>query len=190
MFAFIGLGNPDSKYAGTRHNIGFRVIDAWLNRSRAQLAPVCDAFHAATIPVEQESVLLLKPMTYMNRSGHAVMEACRWYNLDTRQLVVIYDEVHLPFGVLRLRSKGSDGGHNGIASIIESLGTEMFARQRIGVSEPAQKTELIDYVLGPFAAGEEDQIPRLIDRACEQLRLLVTDGLVAAASRYNGALDL
>lgn len=190
MFALIGLGNPDSKYATTRHNIGFRVIDAWLNRFRVPLVPVCNAFHAVTIPVEQESVLLLKPMTYMNRSGQAVMEACRWYNLDTRQLVVIYDDVHLPFGALRLRSQGSDGGHNGIASIIESLGTEAFARQRIGVSEPAQNAELIDYVLGPFTADEEARIPRLIDRACEQLKLLVTDGLVAAASRYNGALDL
>lgn len=189
MFAFIGLGNPGAKYASTRHNVGFRVIDAWLRRSRAQLAPAGETFHAVEVPIEQETVVLMKPMTYMNRSGRSVVEACRRYAIDTSRLAVIYDDVHLPFGVLRLRGQGSHGGHNGMASIIEALGTQAFTRQKIGVGPPEEQAGLIDYVLGPFTADEEDHLPRVIDRACDQLRMWVTDGWMDAASRYNGATD-
>jgi PTH1 family peptidyl-tRNA hydrolase len=189
MFAFIGLGNPGARYTATRHNVGFRVIDAWLRRLRTQLAPVCDAFHAVTVTIAEHPVVLLKPMTYMNRSGPAVAEACRRYRIDLRHIVVIHDEVHLPFGTLRLRGQGSDGGHNGLASIIQALDTNAFARQRIGVGTPSGGDELIDYVLGLFTPEEEAGLPLVVDRACEQLHAFVTDGWMVAASRYNGAVE-
>ncbi|MBM3265049.1 MAG: aminoacyl-tRNA hydrolase [candidate division Zixibacteria bacterium] len=190
MFVFVGLGNPGTKYALTRHNAGFRVIDALLGISHARLASVCDVFHAVEVSIEREPVVLVKPTTYMNRSGRAVAEACRRYGVSPDRLVVIYDEVHIDFGVLRMRGQGSHGGHNGVASIIATLSTQTFVRQRIGIGPPPNSAEMIDYVLGTFTIEEEDRLPKIIDRACAQLRMVVTEGWAAAASRYNGAIGL
>lgn len=186
LYAFIGLGNPGAGYADTRHNVGFRVIDAWLHRLRVRLAPVGRHFHAVVVTIEQREVLLLKPMTYMNRSGRAVVEACERYGLLPERLVVICDDVNLPFGKLRLRAQGSDGGNRGLASIIEALGTQAFPRQRIGVGAPESRIDLVDYVLDRFTEEEEETLGDMIDRACMQLQTLLVEGLATAASRYNG----
>lgn len=185
-YAFIGLGNPGGSYALTRHNIGFRIIDAFLRRLSLQAAPVSPDFHATVAGIGRREVAFLKPMTYMNNSGRAVAEACRRYAIDPACMVVICDDVNLPFGILRLRGKGSAGGHNGLASIIEVLGSDGFARQRVGISPPPDGTDLVEYVLDPFTEAEEMALPAIIDRACEQLSIFVEKGWMMAASRYNG----
>ena len=184
--AFVGLGNPGDTYERTRHNIGFLVLDAWLNRLRLNSTQVCREFQAAVGRVGQHTVIFLKPMTYMNRSGSAVVEACRRYSLTPDNLIVICDDVNLPFGTLRLRGRGRDGGNNGLGSIISSLGTIDFARQRIGVGNPETDVDLVDYVLEPFTQEEEEALPSVIDRACEQLNIFVEEDWMMAASRYNG----
>lgn len=189
-YAFIGLGNPGAQYELTRHNIGFRVIDAWLRRLNIQLAPISDTFYGVRTTINQNDIVLMKPMTYMNLSGRAVSDAITHYALDIDRFVVIYDEVHLPFGTLRLRGKGSHGGHNGLGSVIDTLATDGFARQRIGVNEPSEDKDLVDYVLESFTNSEERHLPVIIDRACDQLEAFVTNGWMKAASRYNGAIDL
>lgn len=189
-YVLIGLGNPGARYEATRHNVGFRVIDAFLDRLNIRLNRTSDTFHGVLTDVAGQPVLLMKPMTFMNLSGQAVSEAVEQYRLDIDRLVVIYDEVHLSFGTLRLRGKGSDGGHNGLASVIEALSTDGFARQRIGVNEPAEDEGLIDYVLAPFTSVEEKFLPAIIDRACDQLETFIADGWMEAASRYNGSIDL
>ena len=189
-YAFIGLGNPGSQYELTRHNVGFRVIDALGQRFNIQLAPITDTFHGGMTTGPQVDIVLVKPMTFMNRSGQAVFDAIKHYALDIDRLVVIYDEVHLPFGTLRLRGKGSHGGHNGLASVIDTVATDGFARQRIGVAEPSGGEGLIDYVLASFTEVEERHLPVIVDRACDQLETFVAGGWMQAASRYNGMVDL
>ena len=184
--AIVGLGNPGETYDRTRHNIGFLVIDAWMKRLQLNLAPVCREFQAAVGSVRQHTVIFMKPMTYMNRSGSAVVEACRRYDLTPEHLIVICDDVNLPFGTLRLRGRGSDGGNNGLGSIINSLGTVDFARQRIGVGSPEADVDLEDYVLEPFTEEEKAAVPSLIGRAYEQLNIFVEEDWMMAASRYNG----
>ena len=184
--AIVGLGNPGETYDRTRHNIGFLVIDAWMKRLQLDLDPVCREFQAAVGSVRQHTVIFMKPMTYMNRSGSAVVEACRRYDLTPEHLIVICDDVNLTFGTLRLRGRGSDGGNNGLGSIINSLGTVDFARQRIGVGSPEADVDLEDYVLEPFTEEEKEAVPSIIDRACEQLNIFVEEDWMMAASRYNG----
>ncbi len=186
MHAFIGLGNPGVRYAGTRHNAGFDVIDTWLRRLDLELAPVSQRFHGAVATIAGLPVALVKPMTFMNRSGYAVREAVGHYELDVDRIVVVCDDVNLPFGTLRLRAKGSHGGHRGLESIIDALGSVDFARQRIGVDVPREADTLIDYVLEEFNREETSDLPFVLDRACTQLELFVSDGCDEAASRYNG----
>ena len=185
-YAFIGLGNPGEIYDRTRHNIGFLVIDTWMKRLQLELVPLCREFQAAVGNVRQHTVIFIKPMTFMNRSGSAVLEACRRYDLTPEDLIVICDDVNLPFGTLRLRGQGSDGGNNGLGSIINSLGTVNFARQRIGVGSPEADVNLVDYVLAPFTEEEKEAVPAIIDRAHEQLNIFVEEDWMMAASRYNG----
>lgn len=186
MHAFIGLGNPGVRYADTRHNAGFDVIDTWLRRLGLELAPVSERFHGTVATIAGHPVALIKPVTFMNRSGYAVREAVQHYELGVDRIAVVCDDVNLPFGTLRLRAAGSDGGHRGLESIIDALGTEAFARQRIGIDVPRDADTLIDYVLEAFTKEEADDLPIVLDRACDQLELFVRDGWGEAASRYNG----
>ncbi len=186
MHAFIGLGNPGVRYVGTRHNAGFDVIDTWLRRLDLKLAPVNERFHGVVATIAGLPVALVKPVTFMNRSGYAVREAIGHYELDVDRIVIVCDDVNLPFGTLRLRAKGSHGGHRGLESVIDALGTIEFARQRIGVDVPRDVDTLIDYVLEEFDKEEASDLPFVLDRACNQLESFVSDGCDEAASRYNG----
>ena len=186
MYAFIGLGNPGVRYAGTRHNAGFDVIDTWLRRLDLELSPVSDRFHGAVGTIAGLPVALIKPVTFMNRSGYAVREAVEHYELDVGRIVVVCDDVNLPFGTLRLRATGSHGGHRGLESIIDALGTQDFARQRIGIDVPRDADTLIDYVLEAFTEEEATDLPIVLDRACDQFDLFVRGGWNEAASKFNG----
>lgn len=186
MHAFIGLGNPGVRYADTRHNAGFDVIDTWLRRLDIELSPVSERFHGTVAKIGGLPVALVKPVTFMNRSGYAVREAVGHYELDVDRIVVVCDDVNLPFGTLRLRSKGSHGGHRGLESIVDALGTEAFARQRIGIDVPGDADTLVDYVLEVFTKEEATDLPIVLDRACDQLEMFVSEGCGEAANKYNG----
>jgi PTH1 family peptidyl-tRNA hydrolase len=185
MRLVIGLGNPGAQYEHTRHNIGFRVVDMlaanygwkWERRNRAMLA-------SGTIGPEK--VVLVKPLTYMNHSGEAVRELVHWYKLQPEDLLVIYDDLDLPTGKVRLRAKGSAGGHNGLDNIIRHLHTNQFPRLRIGIGRPTNhRVETINYVLGIPPAEERTLLEIAEQRATEAVSMIIQKGLEMAMNSIN-----
>ncbi len=178
-----GLGNPTDRYADTRHNVGFMVVDELARRHKTKFKHlpgrlVARARHAG------KPLVLVKPLLYMNESGVPVRE-----HLATKpdDFLVVCDDLALPFGRLRLRSSGSDGGHKGLGSIIYHLRTEEFTRLRIGIDPAPAGTDSADYVLEPFAAAQQESLPELLARAAETCLTMLTDGLDAAMNRFNPA---
>lgn len=185
MKIIVGLGNPTREYAGTRHNVGFSVI---YNISDAYNIPVETKKHKALIGkgvIEGEKVVLAMPQTYMNLSGESVRELMDFYKCDLSDLIVIYDDISLDVGKLRIRAKGSAGGHNGIKNIIAHLGTQEFTRIKIGVGEKPAKMDLADYVLGHFSKEEQPAIRESADRAREAVCEIITHGAASAMNKYN-----
>ena len=185
MKIIVGLGNPTKEYAGTRHNVGFSVI---YNISDAYNIPVDTKKHKALIGkgmIEGEKVILAMPQTYMNLSGESVRELMDFYKCDLSDLIVIYDDISLDVGKLRIRAKGSAGGHNGIKNIIAHLGTQEFARIKIGVGEKPAKMDLADYVLGHFSKEDQPVIRESADRAREGVCEIITHGAASAMNKYN-----
>ncbi len=186
MKLVVGLGNPGSEYERTRHNVGFRVVDKlaaklgwkWTDRrSRAVLASGI---------IGSEKVVLAKPITYMNRSGEAISELVRWYKMQPEDLLVVYDEVDLPVGKLRLRAKGSAAGHNGLEDIIHHLHTNQFPRLRVGVGRPTNsRMNGRDYVLGIPPTDERILLETAEDKAVEAIQLAITQGISATMNLVN-----
>jgi len=204
----LGLGNPGEQYRATRHNVGFRVVEELARRWQARLDHLeCNALTArvelppaasdapATYPAaagEALAVLLAMPQTYMNRSGFAARCLVEVHGLAPAAMLVVYDEVNLPFGRLRLRRSGSPAGHRGIESILENLRTDQVARLRIGIagpSGPATAEALVDHVLSPFTTAEETALAPVVQRAADACEAWLRDGIDAAMSRFNGAPD-
>lgn len=186
VYIVVGLGNPGDKYAYTRHNIGFIVIDMLAEKFGIRVNKIK---HKAVIGegmIAGEKVVLAKPQTYMNSSGESVLELYNWYKVDSSQIVLIYDDIDLDIGTLRIRPKGSAGTHNGMRSVIYHLQTEDFPRIRIGVGSPSAEWDLKDYVLSPFSSEE---LP-LIEEACKMavmgVELIVSEGVAAAMNQCNG----
>ena len=186
MFIIAGLGNPGREYENTRHNIGFCVIDAIAEKYQITML---ERKHKAVIGkgyIDGQRVILLKPLTYMNLSGESIREAVDYYKVDeTSQLVVISDDISLDVGQLRIRKKGSAGGHNGLKNIIQHLGHENFMRVRMGVSDKPQGYDLKDYVLGHFTESERKLIKQAQDEAADAVRVIMQDGADAAMNRFN-----
>ncbi|MYB94892.1 aminoacyl-tRNA hydrolase [Candidatus Poribacteria bacterium] len=186
----VGLGNPGMRYEHTKHNVGFRVIDAlyevFCQRDaqfpRPTHTSICNSLVIQTT-WHDTSIILAKPMTYMNNSGAAVAALVRRFEIPLPELCIVYDDVHLDIGVLRIRQKGSDGGQKGMKSIIHHLGTTAFPRLRIGIGEPIGA--LIDYVLTEFSADEEIEIAHTLDRAIDALETLVRDDILTAMNKFN-----
>jgi PTH1 family peptidyl-tRNA hydrolase len=180
----VGLGNPGSKYQGTRHNLGFRVVDELAARRQRTL----DREACASMVAEDEGVLLVKPLTYMNRSGYAVRCLLEQRDLLPENMLVIYDEVHLPLGSLRLRGGGDPAGHRGMESIVRNVQTTRFPRLRMGVGgpdgAPAPET-LADYVLEKFAADEIDPAEEMVGRAADAVEVWLSQGLDEAMNQFN-----
>lgn len=183
----VGLGNPGSDYERTRHNIGFMAVDALADRWRVTWQEK-SRFHGWL--AHGANAYLLKPNTYMNRSGQAVQALMHWLKRDPCQLLVIYDDLDLPLGKIRLRLTGSAGGHNGMKSIISHLGTESFARLRIGIGRPTQphNPQVINHVLGVFTAEEQGQLAAVLTRVCEAIDTGRRQGLEKAMSEFNNRL--
>ncbi|MFH0982584.1 MAG: aminoacyl-tRNA hydrolase [Planctomycetota bacterium] len=184
MKLIVGLGNPGAKYAETRHNVGFRVIDELASRWRIDTSR--EKFHAwfGKGTIHGEPVVLLKPTTFMNRSGQAVLAAGRFYQLEIPDLLAVLDDLALPPGRVRLRPDGSAGSHRGLQDIIDRLGTDAFARLRMGIGGAAG--DAVDYVLSPFTAEEAALVPRVVALAADAVECWVTRGSEETMNRYNG----
>jgi PTH1 family peptidyl-tRNA hydrolase len=180
----IGLGNPGSEYTKTRHNIGFSVIDALARQAGINFRKGKCRCEEAKGTLWGTPVLLAKPQTFMNLSGEAVRRLDGWYGLDPGDWIVVFDDVSIPLERMRIRSKGGAGGHNGMRSILDHMGTKDFCRLRLGVGGPGRKT-LTNHVLGRFSAGDIIQVDQVIDRAIRALELWALQGVEAAMNRYN-----
>jgi PTH1 family peptidyl-tRNA hydrolase len=183
----VGLGNPEPKYEQTRHNIGFDAVDAlarcWqisLNENRK-----FQAVFGEGRGVHGDKIRLLKPLTYMNRSGQAIRAATDWYKLPPESVLVIYDDMDLPVGRLRLRLSGSAGGHNGMKSAIAHLGTQNFPRLRIGIGRSGAEEGSISHVLGRFSAAENQMMPEILQLVVGAVELSLKQGIEKAMSLYN-----
>jgi len=184
----VGLGNPGSRYERTRHNAGFRVLDAVAARARAEPAESRFAGRFVDCTLAGERVGLLAPETWMNRSGEAVEQALAALPVadPAADLLVLFDDADLPLGRLRLRARGSSGGHNGLADVIERLATEAVPRLRFGIGRPAQPRDTVDWVLEPFAAAEEALLKQALPRAADAVACFVAEGIAPAMNRFNG----
>lgn len=186
MYAVVGLGNPGSKYRGTRHNVGFNTIDCLAQRNNTKISKIKFKAVYGETQIGNEKVLLIKPQTYMNRSGESVMEVCNFYKLPVEKIIVIVDDIDINFGSLRIRVKGSAGSHNGMKSIIYQLQSDAFPRVKIGVGKPFEGQDLADYVLGGFNKEERAIIDETIEKAAKAVEKIITDGINAAMNKYNG----
>ena len=180
----VGLGNPGPRYENTKHNLGFWVVNELLLRLQLnRLEPLCRSLIAQT-EWHNSEVIFAKPMTYMNNSGQAVNMLVQKFDIPTHDLCVVYDDLNLDIGVLRIRKAGSDGGHNGIKSIIHHLGTQDFPRLRVGIGKV--EGDWMDYVLNDFSDVEREYIDWAIPCAADAIETLITDGVQTAMNQFNG----
>lgn len=180
-----GLGNPGADYAAHRHNIGFRCVDAIAESHGIALGKKRFKGLYGEGRVQDSRVVLLKPQTFMNDSGASVAPASRWYKVDPGQIIVIYDDLDLPFGRIRVRPGGGSGGHNGIRSVIRELGSERFARIRVGIGRPTQG-DPVDYVLNAFDREQAPYIPDICARVNQIVITLLSEGVKEAMNMFNG----
>lgn len=185
MYIIVGLGNPGKKYDGTRHNVGFHAIDLLAQRHKIQVNKLKYKALVGEGFIGTEKVLLVKPQTYMNLSGQSVMELVQFYKIDLSQLIVIYDDIDVKVGSVRIREKGSAGSHNGMKNIIYLLQKDSFPRIRIGVGKP-EVGDLADYVLSRFNKEEAPFITEALDRSVQAVESIVTQDLQLAMNKYNG----
>jgi peptidyl-tRNA hydrolase, PTH1 family len=181
----VGLGNPGPKYSGTRHNVGFDVIDEAAKRASVPFESSPGDNVALVARVRAADVLLAKPMTFMNASGEAVGGLLRYFKIDVADLLIVVDEVQLPLGRLRARARGSAGGHNGLKSIIQHVGEE-FGRLRLGVGRGDSRRDLADHVLAKFDKDEAAEVERMIGRAADASEVFVAGGIAAVMNQFNG----
>lgn len=186
MYLIAGLGNPDKKYEGTRHNTGFMAVDRLAELLNVEIRDKRFKGLAASASYRGEKLLLLKPMTYMNNSGEAVAAAANWYGIDASRIIILYDDINFDCGRLRIRGSGSAGGHNGIKSIIACLGTEAFPRVRIGVGGLKPSEDMISHVLGRFSKEEAEIMQSACMEAARAALCIVDDGVPEAMNRFNG----
>ncbi len=184
-----GLGNPEKKYARTRHNAGFLVADALAERYGWSFKQGRGEFVQADGTVDGRRVFLIKPLTFMNNSGLAVRQAVDFFQQELSHILVIVDDFQIPLGTLRLRKSGSDGGHNGLASIISVLGTKAFPRLRIGIGPDHPIENWVSFVLSEFSRSEWEVLQKIIPTAVEAVEAVVKEGIERAMNRYNRRVE-
>lgn len=185
MKVIVGLGNPTDQYKGTRHNVGYMAIDRIAEANRININQHKFKAMVGSGIIGGSKVLLVKPLTYMNLSGESIRPIMDFYKLDLSDILVIYDDISLEPGVLRLRTKGSAGGHNGMKNIISHLGTQEFVRVRVGIGKKPDRMDLADYVLSRFGKDELPEIKAGCDNACDAIALILKDSAAAAMNKYN-----
>ena len=181
----VGLGNPGAQYARTRHNVGFWCVDRLAAEHSIGFSRRHRSAHVGEGVVEGHRVVLAKPRTFVNRSGEAVAYLLQRFGVSPEKLLVVYDDVDLPLGKVRLRAKGSAGGHNGIKSIVESLGTQDFPRMRIGIGRPPDGADQVEYVTGTMSKDEQEVVDEAVRRAAQAAVDAVADGMTTAMNRFN-----
>ena len=186
MYIIAGLGNPTAQYQGTRHNVGFEVIDKLADRYNISVEGRKSRALVGKGIIEGQKVLLVKPQTFMNLSGESIRGLVDYYKIDPEtELLVVYDDISLDVGQLRIRKKGSAGGHNGIKNIIAQLDTQVFARIKVGVGEKPKGYDLADYVLGHFSKAEREMMEDGYENALEAIKLFLSDEIDQAMNLYN-----
>ena len=183
MWLVVGLGNPGRRYRGTRHNVGWEVVDRLSARWDLPVSREEEEALVGRGEIAGQEVLLAKPLTYMNRSGEAVRGLVRRYGVQPQEILVIYDDVDLPVGAIRIRPRGSSGGHHGMASVLEALGTSEIPRVRVGIGRP--RGETAEYVLSRFSSEERPLIEEAMERAADAVEAILREGTEAAMNRYN-----
>ena len=185
MYIIIGLGNPEDKYMATRHNIGFDAITRLADDNQISLNIKKHKAIYGTGYIEGQKVLLVQPQTFMNLSGESVRALIDFYKVEAEEIIVIYDDINLEVGQLRIRKRGSAGGHNGIKSIIKHLGTDEFPRVRIGIGNKPEGWDLANYVLSRFTQEENGIIRDALKRTSEAINAIIADGITDAMNRFN-----
>lgn len=187
MKLIVGLGNPGPKYVLTRHNLGFIVVDALAERAGSGLTQFKSEHKALTLKIKtpHDVVLLAKPQTYMNLSGESVASLCSYYNVPLSDLLIIHDEVDFPYSVLKFQHSRGHGGHNGIRSTHQLLGSNEYARLKMGVGRPPGKQEVADFLLSNFSKEEMQTLPDFVTLACEAVDFWIEKGTASAANKYN-----
>jgi peptidyl-tRNA hydrolase, PTH1 family len=186
MKVIVGLGNPGSSYARSRHNVGFRVVELLAERHGMRFSRREYKSQVADGRIGDQGVLLLKPQTYMNLSGEAVGRVRRDRGLEPRDFLVVYDDLDLEIGRVRVRQSGSAGGHHGVQSIIEALGSKAFPRVRIGIGRPASKAGNVDYLLDSMSREEAETLRDSVERAADAVEVVLGHGVAQAMNRFNG----
>jgi PTH1 family peptidyl-tRNA hydrolase len=183
----VGLGNPGAQYAATRHNVGFLVVEAVAAAHSIPLRPLSGPVVAGRGALAGEDVWVVEPQGFMNRSGIAVQWLLGETGSAPDSLLVVHDDLDLPLGQLRFKRRGGHGGHNGIRSIIEILGTDEFLRLKVGIGRPPTGSETVDYVLEPFARGEEPVVAAVVERGRDAVTVALTDGVAVAMNRFHSS---
>ncbi len=183
MVLVAALGNPGKKYADTKHNFGFWVADRLADRHTMSFRAGKGSYVYAGSP---GSFMIVKPTTFMNNSGLAVSEACRYFNIDFGDVLLVYDDIDLPLGTIRFRSAGGAGGHRGVESVIYHLRTENFPRLRLGIATDKPMRPAERYVLRPFDKNSEKRVPDTVDRACDGIDYFMKHGIVETMNQFNG----
>lgn len=188
MWLIVGLGNPGESYARTRHNIGFQCLEYLAQQHSLDFRAQRAKARLAEGQIGGHRVVLAMPQTFMNLSGQAVSSLRGWYKIDpTQELLVIYDDLDLPFGKLRMRQRGSAGTHNGMKSLVGQLGSQDFPRLRVGIGQPPPQWDAKDYVLGRFTPEEQQELPDIYKRVADAIELTLREGIIAAMNRFNVA---
>ena len=185
MYVIAGLGNPGREYEGTRHNVGFMTLDALADKYNIDVREKAFKGLIGKGVIEGNKVILVKPQTYMNSSGESIRAAADYYKVDPEDILIVYDDISLAPGQLRIRAKGSAGGHNGIKSIIAHLGTQEFPRVKVGVGEKPARMDLADYVLGHFSKEEQATMDDAVKEAADAVCEIVNVGIAQAMNDHN-----
>ncbi len=185
LFIIAGLGNPGSRYENTRHNMGFETVDYISYKYKIKVSKVKFKAVIGDGEIEGERVMLVKPQTYMNSSGESVREIIDWYKIPLENIIIVYDDIDLPLGKIRIRPGGSAGTHNGMRSVIYQIQSDNFPRVRIGVGRPPEGWELVDYVLGRFNEDDRKIVSESVKKASEAVASIIKSGVEAAMNTYN-----
>lgn len=187
-YLLIGLGNPGREYANTRHNFGFMLIDRLAVRLNARGMKVQSKAIVMDVRYEEHKIILAKPQTFMNLSGQSVQGLAHFYKVPHANLMILSDDLDLPFGTIRIRASGGPGGQRGLSSILEKLGTKDIPRMRLGIGRPPGRMEPADYVLQNFPREDMQDISEILDRAADAVLEFVTNGLNSAMNKFNGGV--
>lgn len=185
MYLIVGLGNPETDYTNTRHNMGFDVINEIAERNNIKITKSKFKGLYGTSIIQGQKVILLKPQTYMNLSGESIKEAVNFYNIQPEEIIVIYDDIDTEKGNIRIRKKGGPGSHNGMKSVIKEINFSDFSRIRVGIGQPQFKNDMINYVLGAIPEKEQEILKKGVKKASEAVEEIIKNGIDIAMNKFN-----